>query len=316
MAKTTEAKIQFEVPGTSANLGPGYGFLGLAVSSTLRVSVHSGDPGTLEVERRDDPDATALDPRHDTVVRGVRAAADALGLNLSKEGAHIIVEGNVPRGVGLGTISAGFSAGIGAALRIAEQSKQKEAQRNAQPGAMPSHEFLDMLVALGGDPGHGAPCLVGGLASTLQTNPHEEATQSFRILRHRVHESWHMVLAAPAVFMPTSETKRVLPPTLPHAVATRTSSRVIALLEALETADEEMLQIAIRDEVHVPFRRRLVAGLDEALRAAKEAGAAGATISGHGPGVIAFTTSESAIEALSDAMLDAFHEAGTEATAL
>lgn len=83
-------------------------------------------------------------------------------------------------------------------------------------------------------------------------------------------------------------------------------SRLIGLLHSLETGDEEWLARFLFDEVHVPFRRRLVPGMEAAMLAGREAGAAGVTISGHGPGLVALTTDEALTEAIGQAMVDAF----------
>ena len=78
------------------------------------------------------------------------------------------------------------------------------------------------------------------------------------------------------------------------------------MLHALEIGDEELLGKFLFDEVHVPFRRRLVPGMEQAMQAGCEAGAAGVTISGHGPGLVALTTDEAAVEPISQAMIEAF----------
>ena len=68
--------------------------------------------------------------------------------------------------------------------------------------------------------------------------------------------------------------------------------------------------------MHLPYRRRLVPGLPESLTAAVDAGAAGATICGHGPGLIAFTTVQGRVPEIAKAMVHAYGLAGCEATTL
>jgi homoserine kinase len=88
------------------------------------------------------------------------------------------------------------------------------------------------------------------------------------------------------------------------------------LLHALQHGDEDLLRQCLVDEVHVPHRRRLVAGMSEALDAAVDAGAAGATICGHGPGLIAFTMVPGRSPEIARAMVAAFARAGRQATTL
>jgi homoserine kinase len=77
-----------------------------------------------------------------------------------------------------------------------------------------------------------------------------------------------------------------------------------------------LLRQCVLDEVHLPYRRRLVPGLSEALIAAVEAGAAGSTICGHGPGLIAFTLVPGRTPEIARAMVEAFGRAGRQATTL
>jgi homoserine kinase len=144
----------------------------------------------------------------------------------------------------------------------------------------------------------------------------QESITRHRALSLPVHADWHYVIALPDAQMGTADTKRVLPPTLPHAATRRSVGRTLGVLSALEHGDEELLRECLADEVHLPYRRRLLAGLDEALTAATEAGAAGATICGHGPGLIAFTTVQGRVPEIAKALVHAFGRAGREATTL
>lgn len=294
--------ITFHVPATAANLGPGYGVLALALDLPLGITVEPRTDGTLHVERRDDPSAHLEDPRHDPVLRGLRRGAELLDVSLQK-GLSVLVEGTIPRGTGMGTISAGYAAGIAIAARLSKK-KWTPAQ------------LLDALVPLGGDPAHGAAALLGGLCATVQTSLPQQPQLHQRILPFLVHDDWHYVIALPDAQMGTADTKRVLPPTLPHAAAARTSGRTLGVLHALQHGDEDLLRQCLVDEVHLPYRRRLLPGMSEALDAAVGAGAAGATICGHGPGLIAFTMVAGRTAEIARAMVAAFGKAGRQATTL
>ena len=285
--------LSFQTPASTANLGPGYGVLGLALELALTTTIEPAEDGNVVVERRDDPDAHDPDLRHDTVLRGLRAAAKLLEVDLSK-GLRLVVEGTVPRGAGLGTNSAGFAAGVGAAVRLASKPASPD-------------QLIDILVGLGGDPAHGAASLMGGLVATcLISKPHESPRH--HLVPQDLYPDWYYTLVLPDLQMGTAETTRVLPATLPHAVTTRNTSRLVGLLAALAKGDEELLGACLFDETHVPFRRKLVPGLEQALAAGKEAGAAGVTISGHGPGVLALTTDEAKTDAIGMAIAEVFHD--------
>ncbi len=295
--------VTFHVPASASNLGSGFGVLALALDMSLSITVEPRTDGEIVVDRKDDPSAHLDDPRHDPALRGFRAAVDALGISLKKGGATVIVEGAIPRGTGLGTISAGFAAGFGAAARIAKKTCSVAAA-------------LDRLVPLGADPAHAAAALGGGLCATTLLSAPGDGELRQNVLPQPIDPDWHYVVAMPDIQMGTAETKRVLPPTLPHAATPRAVGRAIGVLHALESGDEELLRASLVDEVHVPHRRRLVPGLHRSIAAAVDAGAAGATICGHGPGVIAFTTVDGRTPAIAKAMVEAFDDAGSRATTL
>ena len=294
--------ITFHVPASAANLGPGYGVMGLALDLPLGITVEPATDGAIKIERRDDPSAHLEDQRHDPVMRGLVLGAELLSVSL-KQGMSIVGEGTIPRGTGMGTISAGYAAGLGVAVRMAK--------KKPSPSVV-----LDALISLGGDPAHGAAALLGGLTVTSQLSLPPEAELRHEPLSMPLHKDWHYVIALPDVTMGTADAQRVLPPTLPHAATRRTTGRAFGVLRALEQGDEDLLRACIVDEVHLPYRRRLVPGLDEALDSATEAGAAGATLCGHGAGVFACTTVPGRVPEIAKAMVHAFGKANCEATTL
>ncbi len=294
--------ITFHVPASAANIGPGYGTLAIALDLPLHVTIEARTDGQVVIERRDAPAAALDDSRHDPVLRGLRVGAELLDVSLTK-GLTLLVDGTIPRGTGLGTISAGYAAGLGAAARLA--------RKKWTPGAL-----LDQLVPLGGDPAHGAASLLGGLCTTVPIGAPGDPIRRHQPLQFPIHGSWQFVVVLPDVALGTADSKRVLPPTLPHAVATRTAGRVVGILTALAQADEELLRACLFDETHVPYRRNLYVGLEPTLKAAIEAGAAGATICGHGPSLLAMTTDASRTAAIARAMVESLKRVGRNATSL
>jgi homoserine kinase len=164
--------FQFPVPASAANLGPGYGVLAVALDLALQVTADVRTDGAVSVVRRDDPDSATHDPRHGEVLRGLHKGLELLGAPLGK-GLTITIEGIVPRGSGLGTISAGFAAGLGVAARMAQVHKRR------QP--IDQSLLLDALIRLGGDPAHGGASLLGGLVAAVPTSQPQEQEQRHRL---------------------------------------------------------------------------------------------------------------------------------------
>ncbi len=288
--------FRFEVPASSANLGPGYQVLGVALDVTLKARVEVRRKGEgISIERRAGVVEQFDDPRHDPIVRGIHATATRFGIKLPAA-LHATIESDIPPACGLGTTSAGFACGMAIAARFAKETPSFE-------------DLVSELVALGGDPAHGAAALVGGLVACCQLATTGTAPR-YRVFPHALLDDWRFVVVAPAVPMSVAELARLLPASLPHAFASRTTGRALGVLRALALGDEDLLGECIVDDVHVPYRRQALPGMSDAMRAAVTAGAAGATISGAGPALIAFTRHANRTAAIGRAMADAFTKEG------
>lgn len=293
--------FSFAVPATTAHLGPGFGVLAIALDLPIQVTVQSSDAPGVKIERRGTVRALMMDARHDEVLRGLQAGAERFRIKLPPN-LTVTVDSTVPAACGLGTNTACFVAGLATAVRFAKKPP-------------PAHDVLDLLVELGGDVAHGAAALAGGLTAACPVNAPRERPR-LRIIRQPLHASWRFSFTVPETRMTTADARRILPPTLPYAATMRTAGRVLGLLHALAVGDAADLRGFMQDEVHVPFRQRLIAGLPQAIAAGYEAGAAGVTISGHGPGLLAVSADAGQCEAIGAAMAEAFAAAGQRATSI
>ena len=191
---------------------------------------------------------------HDRVWRGMQAASEQFDIKLPT-GLAVVLHGDMPRGCGLGSNTAEFAAGVGAAVRHA----------NERPSA---DELLNLIVELGGDPGHGAAALRGGLVIAVPVHGPTEA-RKFRVVPAPLDDDWRFVVVAPVC--------RSAPPTSTVSSHRRRRSRLrsarlvrlAGLLHALETGDADLLGRCVIDEVHVPFRQTLANGMCEAMAAGR-----------------------------------------------
>ena len=290
--------FQFTVPATCAHLGPGFGTLGLALDIPLEITVTEGPENGHQIVRHGEMSGTPEDPRHDGILRALQTGAERFNIKLP-DALTITANNSIPAGTGLGTSSAGFAAGLGVAVRYAK-------------AAPPADALTDLLVELGGGAAHGGAALYGGLVASCLVQVAKEQ-MVHRVFRYPISSAWRFVLACPKVHIGTADVRRMLPASLPHGVIKRTSGRLLGLLHSLAEADEALLRRCIIDEVYVPYRRRLLPGLDAVMLAGEEAGAAGVTISGAGPALLAFTADEAKGPVIRDAMETALEAAGIEA---
>jgi homoserine kinase len=246
------------VPGSVANLGPGFDTLGVAVELYLRVRVleviHDGG-ARLTVSRSTPPVAggNALEQAFALAARRCGKAAPSVTVDVRSE---------IPMAAGLGSSAAASVAG----LRVFEQVTEP----------LPERTLLALAADIEGHADNAAPALCGGLTSVV----HE--ADGPRVLRWRWPDEVRLVVATPATGLATSKARAALPATVSRADAIFNLQRVLALVHALQSADDAALREAVRDRLHQPARAALVPCLADVLALDDEA-VLGAFLSGAGP---------------------------------
>lgn len=262
-------------PATSANLGPGFDCMALALEVRCAVKASRADEWRVEHIGRYQPGPEEGD-------RVISAARRVMG---ESRALSIQVDADIPIGKGLGSSAAASVAGIAAALRLM--------------GEKVNHDRVyRMAIELEGHADNVAAAVYGGLTLV----PAEGMP-----LRLPIHPALQMVVALPERRLPTEQARRVIDQTHPRDRVLRSLSRVAALTAGLITGDPALLGAAHGDEIHEQPRDQIspeVAGL---IEVGKRAGALHAARSGAGPSVIAFCTSESR-----EKVVAAFSEAGVE----
>jgi homoserine kinase len=285
--------FKVRVPASTANLGSGFDVLALALGLYLEVRVDEKSGSSIEVKRSGQLKELDVAPADDLIVQSLTASFEAKGAK--PPGLLLTAQSEIPVARGLGSSAAALAAGILIASRL---------QRGTQPTL---EERAALLHGIEGHPENGAASLAGGLVAAV-TNPRSDG--AVRILQLDLHPSWKFTAVWPDLHMATAEARRVLPATVPHWLLARSSGRVLLLLRALASGDPELLADGLADETHVPYRKRLIPGFESVAAAAVEAGAAGATISGSGPTVIAMVQSIETGTKVLHAMTEAFEKQG------
>ncbi|GAB3189964.1 homoserine kinase [Nesterenkonia suensis] len=268
--------FRLRVPATSANLGPGYDCMGLALQLHDVIDVVAS------------PRRAAEQPRISVVVEGEGAAS------LPRDASHLVIslvtrilaergyripdlqvtaQNHIPHSRGLGS----SAAAVASAVVVAD---------TLLPDGLSADEQLQIGSRIEGHPDNYVPALRGGVALSWQEG------QTFRSTALVPHERLRTVLAVPDVEQSTAEARGVLPETVPHAVAAANSARTGLLVHALTTAPE-LLLAATEDRLHQEQRRGAFApsmALVDSLRAAGHA----AMISGAGPSVLVLVEGDQA----------------------
>ncbi len=260
--------VTVRVPATSANLGPGFDALGLALSlyDTVQARVL---PGGLEVDVFGVGADTVGRAEEHLVLRAMRAAFAVVGAQ--PPGLALDCRNEVPQGFGLGSSAAAIVAGLLAARALAGPV-------GAQ--ALPADALLRLATEIEGHADNVAACLSGGLTISWIT------PAGVRSARLTPLPDLRPVLCVPALPLPTVTARQVLPTAVPHALAAANSARAALLIAAL-TSKPELLLDGTEDFLHQPYRAApmpATATLMDRLRAA----GIPAVVSGAGPSGLAF----------------------------
>jgi homoserine kinase len=290
--------VTVRVPATTANLGPGFDCLGLALTLENQVTISTQSEGYL-VEIVGEGAGILPTDRSNLVIQAILHTYRAANAP-EPRGLHIRCKNRIPTGSGLGSSAAAILAGL--------------LGGNALLGSpLDMLELLRLGTDLEGHPDNIAAALFGGLVMVTSPQPGENTTsvQEPVILRRVSIPPPSVAVAVPDVQFSTHAARRALPSQVPLADAVYNLGRSILVVEALRTGDLELLGKVMRDRLHQPYRLKLIPGAAAALEAAREAGASAAALSGAGPGVVAFCRGPAEASAL--AMVTAFENAGVTA---
>jgi homoserine kinase len=258
--------VRVTVPATSANLGPGFDALGLALGLHDEVEARvTGGGLDIEVSGEGASDIAGAGEKH-LIVRAVRAAFDDLGVG-QPPGLALRCVNRIPHGRGLGSSAAAIVAGVLAARALAGAERDLDAE-------------LALANQIEGHPDNVAPCLYGGLTIAWLTAGRAAA------IRLEVLASVRPVAFIAPVPVSTEVARGLLPASVPHADAAKNAGRAALLVAAL-TARQEALLDATEDLLHQDYRAPAMPATHELVRMLRAAGVP-AVVSGAGPSVLAF----------------------------
>jgi len=267
--------VTVTVPATSANLGPGFDSLGLALNlrDTLAGEVL---PAGLEIEVYGaGSGAVPCDESH-LVVRSMRAAFEALGEQ--PEGLRLTCHNVIPHARGLGSSSAAIVGGIVLARALVADG----AERLVDDAA------FRLAADIEGHPDNVAPAMYGGFTISGHETAPDGSTESYSVLSP-VMAGIGAVVFIPPTGVETKVARGLLPATVPHADAAAAAGRTALLVAALAGRPDQLLR-ATRDYLHQDYRRP---AMPESLALVDTLRADGvpAVVSGAGPTVLAFVVS-------------------------
>jgi len=253
------------VPASSANLGPGFDALGLALEVYLTCRFRPADELCVRAEGRDA--AQIPESAENLIWQTAAAVAESLATPISPIELHI--RNDIPIGKGLGSSAAALTAGVVIADRLLGL------------GWKPPR-ILDEAARLEGHPDNVAPCTLGSIVASAI-----DSGGVTRAVRLDLPRRFGIGVVVPDFDLPTSKARAVLPECYSRADAVFNVQRASLLIAALATGSTWAFPAALDDRFHQPYRAPLVPGLTEILKL-RAPGLLGCVLSGAGPSILVF----------------------------
>lgn len=253
------------VPASSANLGPGFDALGMALDLYLECRFAAAPALAIRVTGRD---ADTISTSEDNLIwqTALRVASDT---GRTMPPITLEIENDIPIGKGLGSSAAALTAGVVIASEVLGL------------GWDPLR-VLDEAARIEGHPDNVAACVLGAIVASAI-----DGEGKARAVRMDLNDHYGVAVVVPDYILPTSEARRVLPETYSRADAVFNVQRSTMLLAALATGVTSAFPTALEDRMHQPYRFPLVPGLDEVSKL-RAPGLLGCALSGAGPSILVF----------------------------
>lgn len=257
--------VTVKVPATSANLGPGFDTLGLALAlyDELQVSVRDEPGATVEVIGVGAGEVPT--DESNLVVRAIAHTFESVGIPMP--GLQLVARNNIPHGRGLGSSGAAIVSGIMAAKGLLDGIVDIDAQG-----------LLALANDMEGHPDNVAPALFGGLTIAWVT------PEGPRFKKLIVHRGVSPLVLVPQHVMSTALARSLQPQSVPHEDAVFNVSRSALLVAAL-IQSPELLHAATEDKLHQSYRASAMPETDRLVTLLRENGFA-AVVSGAGPSIL------------------------------
>lgn len=274
-SRFVSSEVRVRVPATSANLGPGFDALGLALDLTDEVAArvlpdHEELRIDVEGEGADDV-GLPRDARH-LVHRAVVAGLEALGAPTPR--LHLTCHNAIPHSRGLGSSAAAIVSGLALARALVADAD------------LTDEALLTLAARLEGHPDNVAPAVLGGFTVAFERT----SDASGAAVRLPVHPDLALRALVPPTPVSTELARGLLPAEVPHADAARNAGRAALLVAAL-TERPDLLLEATEDRLHQSYRAPALGEAADVVSRLREAGLA-AVVSGAGPTVLVLATKD------------------------
>lgn len=265
--------IRLRLPATSANLGPGFDAVGLALSMHLTVEAHVAPSWQIHATGRDADVVGKLDDN--LMVDVFRCVMDQAGVEAPC--LRLEIHNEIPLGMGCGSSAAAICAGVGLAAHFGALG-WSDAQIVCEAAEREGH------------PDNVAACWYGGFTASTMSEKTGLSTATFA-----GDPGWQMLLAMQKEGLATKKARALLPESYSRADTVCNVQRVALLTAAFAQGRLDLLRVAMQDRMHQPYRKAACPLLEKLLPLAQEPGIAGVALSGAGPSVLVVLAAETTL---------------------
>ena len=254
-------KIHVKVPATTANLGPGFDALGLALDLWNEADFVTTDDKQITLTISGEGEGKLPTDANNPIVEAALQIFDLAKQPCSGMRIHCI--NRVPLSSGLGSSSTAMLTGLLGANALLGNPFNEE-------------EILKLAIENEGHPDNVAPAMLGGLVASIV---YEGRVISLKLPTRANRSPMHVTIVLPDFDFPTRQARAILPKQVDRKDAIYNISRAVLVTEALRTGDLDLLGKAMTDALHQPYRLPLIPGAQAAMNAARNAGAAAVALS-------------------------------------
>lgn len=273
--------FKVSVPASSANLGPGFDAVGIALARRLRADVEP--VRAFELVFRHGSETPSHDGFASAIVRGMRR------IHSEMPSVRVCVHNDIPLGIGLGSSAAAAVLGLAIGAR-ARGIRLKRA------------ELATMACELEGHPDNALPAVFGNVVVAASSD-----ARSY--VRIAAGHALRALIVIPDIVLSTADARALLPERYDRSDVVFTAQRSALLGAALAAGAWNELRAAMRDRLHQPYRMARIPGMEQAL-ALDDRGIIGAALSGAGPSLIALVRHNAACAAIARRLRACFERAG------
>jgi homoserine kinase len=255
--------LHLRLPATSANLGPGFDALGLAMAFYLTIDARPAESFEIAATGRNAD--LCGDTRNSLILATYTSVLTANGQAVVP--LHLDLKNEIPLGMGCGSSAAALLAGVLLADHFGNLSWSKQ-------------QILEEASRREGHPDNVAACFLGGMTASSDSKNHVVTATCGENL------NWNLFVTLPSVSLATEKARALLPATYTRADAVANVQNTALLVAAFALDRGDLLRTAMQDRIHQPYRMEACPLLSKLLPLVETPGVFGVALSGAGPSVL------------------------------